>query len=430
MNVSNQNPWWNGGGLWEDKDLNRVKNSRLHYRPKTILLKDLIPDAVLTLRGPRRSGKTVTLKLLLAELIEKRGIDPRSILWISLETTRTLEKMEAILSEWIERLSPKFLFIDEVTSITDWQKVVKKLVDIGILAGVCTVLTGSSAHDLKKGSERMAGRKGNIDNPDRILLPMSYSEFLHQIPFPDRQNVATYLEIGGFPFRIEDFIQSNGKLQPHEKLSVLDDVYFYEINRRKLDRNIALDILGRLAEVKNHSLSYESFVKPLSIAKDTAKKYLNALGDAFLLATFYSFDTGRNRVSLKKDKKFVWVDSSLSFLAKSMEQGEASDEACRAEWVLGIELLRRYEIRLWEGISAPRNVFTWKSSGGNEIDYLVVNRATKTKVPFEMKYQDSITDWDFQIMEQAFHKGILVTKRISRNRKESQALSMESFLLS
>ena len=227
--------------------------------------------------------------------------------------------------------------------------------------------------------------------------------------------------------QIEDFLKAKTKWNPLNAFQVFDDVVFYEFNRRKLDRNIALEILGRLTAIGNTAVSYESFSKALSVAKDTARKYLDALGDAFLLATIFSYDTGRSRVASKKDKKFIWIDPALGFLGQHLQQGEAAPEDQRVEWCVGAELIRRFEVRLWEGLSAPRNVYTWKSSGGNEIDFLLVNKTAKLLFPVEVKFQKTISDWDFQILERAFQKGWIVTPDTDRKRPKSEALSFGKF---
>ena len=433
--ITTQNCWLKEGGLWSDPDLLRIKKSHLKYYPRPILPTECKKRAVITLRGPRRVGKTATLKLLIANLIEKEHWTPSSILWLTAETIRTMTKLEEIVTAILKDFTPRLFCIDEITSVTGWQRVIKKLSDTGFLDSCCLLLTGSSSHDLKKGAERMAGRRGNIENPDRVLLPMNFAQFCEQVRLitPD-QNTAdlqkSYLTCGGFPFRVEQLVESiisKKEFDPFGQMHVFDDVMFYEINRRRLDRNIALEVIGRISAIGLNASSYEGFSRPLTITKDTARKYLDALGDAFLLATISSYDTARNRVAPKKDRKFAWIDPALAFLPVKLGQGELINEDSRAEATIGVELLRRFEIRLWEGLSAPRNVFTWKSSSGKEVDFLVVNRARKLMLPVEVKYQNSINEWDFQVIDRAFGKGILVTKNISRKRAKTVAQSFADF---
>ncbi len=433
MKLSIENSWWNKGGLWQDSDLTKVKNSPLNYHPRPFAPDLCNEKAVLTLRGPRRVGKTVSLKLLVAELIEQEGWEGKDIVWTSFDTFRRLDQVEEHVVGIVEKFSPKLLLVDEVTAVTGWQRGIKKLRDNGILASQCIILTGSSAYDLKAGAERMAGRRGDVENPDRVLLPMGYQNFCAQleknkIVLSSEEAVRFYLQVGGFPFRIEKFMETySTPWDPMSGLQVFDDVFFYEFIRRKLDRSIALEILGRLSVIQCSATSYHAFNKPLALAKETARKYLDALGDAFLLATIYSYDTARGRVSPKKDKKFCWIDPALGFLAAKLNQGEVSEESSRAEWAVGTELMRRYETRSWEGLSAPRNVFTWKSSGGHEIDYLIINKSKKIQFPVEVKYKHSISDWDFQVMERVFGCGWIVTPNIQKTRPMTQAMSLDKF---
>jgi predicted AAA+ superfamily ATPase len=431
-----QNSWWNEGGLWQDPDLERVRRSPLQYRPEPIAPAECAGDAVLTLRGPRRTGKTVTLKLLVAALIEREGWRAREILWLTAETLRTMAQLEEALAMAAERFRPRLLCIDEVTAVTGWQRVVKKLRDTGLLAGRCVVLTGSSAHDLKAGSERMAGRRGAHAHPDRVLLPMGFADFERQVlrvapraTAAERQHL--YLACGGFPFRVEALLRAIGEGRPFDATSgmqVFDDVLFYEIGRRRLDRNIAIEVVARLAAIGTGAVSYEGFAKPLTVVKDTGRKYLDALGDAFLVATISSYDTSRSRVAPKKDRKLLWVDPGLGDLPRWLHQAEALREPERAETSVGVELLRRYEARLFEGLSAPRNVFTWRSASGNEVDFLVIDRSRRLLLPVEVKYQEAISDWDFQVVERAFGKGTLVTKHTARERPKARALPLADFL--
>ncbi|OFZ19954.1 MAG: hypothetical protein A2X94_03910 [Bdellovibrionales bacterium GWB1_55_8] len=379
----------------------------------------------MTLRGPRRVGKTVALKLLIAELIEKHAWDPQTITWTALDTFRTLVQLEEHLLNIAVERKPRLLVVDEATTVTGWQRVVKKLRDDGTLADCCIILTGSSAYDLKAGAERMAGRRGDVPDPDRVLLPMSFHDFASHV-HGGKGAVQDYLRVGGFPFRVEQFLLKRD-WNEFDGFQVFDDVLFYELTRRRLDRSIAIEVLGRLSAIGCSSASYEAFIKPLSMAKDTARKYLDALGDAFLLATISSYDTSRGRVAPKKDRKFVWIDPALGYTGKWLRQAEAPSDASRAEWAVGATLLRHHEPRLWEGLSAPRGVFTWKSSGGNEIDYLVVDKSRKLLFPVEVKYQNSISDWDFQVIERAFGRGWLVSPEIDRARQKSEALSLEHF---
>lgn len=164
-------------GLWEDPDLKRVKKARLNYTPRPFSRLDVQPDAVCTLRGPRRAGKTVSLKLLVADLLESKTFEPKEIRWTSFEAMRTLGQIEDLLRGLWNITRPKVLFVDEVTAVLGWQRVIKKLKDEGLFSETSLFLTGSSSHDLRAGAKRMPGRRGMVANPDRVLLPMTFRGF-------------------------------------------------------------------------------------------------------------------------------------------------------------------------------------------------------------------------------------------------------------
>lgn len=441
MSIELQNLWWVAERLWDDRDLKKVRQSKIKYHPSVFTHADFLSRGVFTLRGPRRVGKTISLKLFVADLIERHKVNPKHIVWSTLDTIRTLERLEAHALELLEKYKPKLLIFDEITSVKNWQKLIKKLRDIGILENVTVILTGSSAHDLKRGAERMAGRRGEINNPDRVLLPMDFSEFKKQIlnsskKIKNEEICLLYLEYGGFPFVVDALLKSNFGEPAFESdeflknlMPIFDDVIFYEFTRRKLDRSIGLEVIARLSQTQTTNLSFESFAKPLSSSRDTVRKYLEALGDSFLLTSFQSFDTSKNRPAPKKDRKFLWVDPALGKLAKFLEQGEEWIPAACAEILVGAHLVRLFETRVFEGLSSPRSVFTWKSQSGNDIDFLVVNRGAKFNFPVEVKYQNTISDWDFVSIERGFKAGgFLVTKEFEKTRDRHRALSLREFL--
>ncbi len=72
-----------------------------------------------------------------------------------------------------------YLFIDEVSSVKDWQKGIKHLWDMGLLENCSVILTGSHSLDIRNASERLPGRRGSVkDVLDKILLPMKFTEYV------------------------------------------------------------------------------------------------------------------------------------------------------------------------------------------------------------------------------------------------------------
>lgn len=69
--IQRMNPWWRDPSGWtsRDPDLRSAAQSGLDYRPGA--LAGLEPGGLYVLRGPRRVGKTVTMKQAIHDLLAK-----------------------------------------------------------------------------------------------------------------------------------------------------------------------------------------------------------------------------------------------------------------------------------------------------------------------------------------------------------------------
>jgi AAA domain len=106
--LARTNPWWRDPE-WaaKDPDLRKVLDANLGYRSPC--LEGLIEGGLYLLRGPRRVGKTVTVKQTIQDLIG-RGIPPQSIIRIaadawSADDIRTVVQNMALLDQQVEIFS-------------------------------------------------------------------------------------------------------------------------------------------------------------------------------------------------------------------------------------------------------------------------------------------------------------------------------------
>lgn len=146
---------------------------------------ELGPRRVHTLRGPRQVGKSTTAKRLIRRLLD-RG-ERRIFYWSFDLSTENADIVDAVRRA--RRLHPDpdgvwYLFLDEVTTVPDWQLGVKYLVDNGPSDDDCLLCTGSSARHV--GSEQLPGRKGA--GRHYLQLPVSFRDFCRDVlrlPLPD-----------------------------------------------------------------------------------------------------------------------------------------------------------------------------------------------------------------------------------------------------
>src|SRR5690606_5096561 len=198
---------------------------------------------------PRQVGKSTTAKRLIKQLLE-RG--ERRVLYFSFDLATAHTDIAGVVQR-ARQLHPDpdgpwYLFLDEVTTIADWQLGVKYVVDNGPSDQDFILCTGSSAR--KVGSEQLPGRKGA--GRHYLQLPVSFRDFCVYamgISLPDatltpgqmltpegvrvlRQfNLASidlarawraYQEVGGFPAAVEDYLE-HGEVSP-ETVEMLWDI--------------------------------------------------------------------------------------------------------------------------------------------------------------------------------------------------------------
>jgi len=448
------NPWWTDPAKIDlDKDIKAVENSSIQWRQEKIVHFDLEKDAIYTLRGPRQVGKTTLLKKMIKNLL-KNGVKPQSIFYYSLDLERRPEDILRIFQQFLEfsnvyKIPRRYIFLDEITLIKDWQYALKKIIDLGWGEKTSFLLTGSSTVDLRKGAERLPGRRGKVYQPDKVLLPMSFREFcdsqrfslslpfshinlrefaLHspevykkispfRIFYPELQPFFnSYLRTGGFPLAVES-LSFSGKVTP-DILETYFSVIISDFEKLGKNRVTLNQIIRRLYFTYTTPISWQSLEKGVDVASyNTTREYTELLADSFLVAVLYFLDRKNRQASNKKNKKFYATDPLIYRLFTSLASpvaGEAMIE--NPEWieknVEGVvinHLLRTVETRLAEGFSNLTNTFYWRSSRNREIDAIVI--LEDGELPVEIKYQEKITPFDYITLKRIFKRGIVVTQK-------------------
>jgi len=144
-------------------------------------------DVVYTLRGPRQVGKTTLIKLNIRDLLDK-GVPARNIFYYDCEgVVANPAELMRIISAFLDapgvvKGSRTYIFLDEISSVRNWQAGIKRLHDSGRLKKCTLVLAGSHALDVAKATERLPGRRGESkDVPDKVMVPMKFAEYVETL---------------------------------------------------------------------------------------------------------------------------------------------------------------------------------------------------------------------------------------------------------
>ena len=151
-------------------------------------------SGVLIIRGPRRIGKTSTLKYIIEEMISE-GYSPDSFLYLSLDLDeffveinkkrRLRELLTQIISSYKKPGIPLILILDEVTFYKGWARVLKNLVDAGVVGGgIGIIATGSYSLDLGSAKRELSGRFGKLGEScgaDLLFSPRRFIEVAESV---------------------------------------------------------------------------------------------------------------------------------------------------------------------------------------------------------------------------------------------------------
>jgi len=177
------NPWWDIPERIEaDRSIEGYRESKLRWHPQIKDEFELNLDAVYTLRGPRQVGKTTVIKMIVKELLEN-GLPPQAIFYYACDLVASAGELFQVIRQYQEFSQPqkferRYVFIDEISLVPDWQYAVKQAIDLGWGRSTTLILTGSSAVDIKRGAERLPGRRGRVSQADKVLAPLDFREFV------------------------------------------------------------------------------------------------------------------------------------------------------------------------------------------------------------------------------------------------------------
>jgi len=471
--IIHQNIWWQDKGLIEqDPKLVDLGKKKLQWRPAILGELDLFKSAIYTLRGPRQIGKTTSLKIMIRDLLARPDIHKEQVMYYSCDNIDTYKELIELLETYLnytQKLAipsgKHFIFLDEITAIPDWQKGIKYLVDQGSLAGALMILTGSNAKDLRRGVERLPGRRGPAESPDRVMLPMRFAEFVRLL----RPDLADRVPQNVDPFDLKpEGFRDLLALRPFGKdLSLLFDQYLttggfitainayfsereigyavYETYQQWLRGDIARSgrsertarqIIRELVKMSSSAFGWDTIAKKIDVASHkTISEYMEELEDLFALKILFQVDVHTGTPKVKKMKKAYFIDSFLYWTFLGWVENwmaypqnvksrlvNAELKSRLVEQVVANELFYRVDQRDW----LNSNVFFWKNSG--EIDFIVLRE--RNMIPVEVKYQKGADFSDFKVIHKlGFKRGLLVTADQMDLRDDFVMLPVEMFLL-
>jgi len=328
--VINFNPWWEGR---EDYHVKLWRCQKYKWRPQWIDDISLEPFSLNFILGPRQVGKTTGIKLLISELL--RELEPEKILYINCEVFPDFISLRKLLEEFIRHEKEPLIFLDEVTTLAEWWKAVKPLIDTGQLEDAVITITGSSALKIRRDMEFFPGRKGKGKTIE--VLPLNFKDFveIHGIKrfwlhYDEVLRLFNrYIKIGGFPGSINE-------IPPEEILGA----YLGEFVRFGKSFQIMKEVFASIMSTIPSATSFRALANKTSgYSYKVVQDYLEFLRNLYLIEFAYLKEG--SKILYKREKKIFFRDPLLLRLF-SMWSGIRPVESAIYENIVQDHLYRKF----------------------------------------------------------------------------------------
>lgn len=277
-------------------------------------------DLIKVITGIRRCGKSC-LMATIAEELRNRGVEDKDIIYLDLDkrgnrSIKTPEQLEKKIESLLADNDFKYLFIDEVQNVRDYEEVVNAYNSDG---GFSIFITGSNSYLLSgELMTKLTGRYVEFE-----MFTLSFSEFLDMKRFMGkavgdaRIEFDEYLRYGGFPRSLE-YEDPEAKARYIE--GVVGQIVDKDIRSRNKIRNI--DTFNRVMTyvINNYGAptsltnlhDYFTKTERIAVERRTIASYIQMLVDAKVLYRCERFDL-KSRKSLRGEEKYYLADPGIYF---------------------------------------------------------------------------------------------------------------------
>lgn len=390
-----------------------------------------VEPGVILIRGPRQYGKSTWLEQQIFFTIKQFG--KGTALYLNGDEIKNgkdlMEEIRVLIQLFTPKSNIKRLFIDEITAIQDWQKGIKRLIDAGELKNILVITTGSKASDLRRGFERLPGRKGKLSRTNYIFTPVSYPNFKHKCgDFFKADTLMAYILSGGSPIGANT-LATTGRL-PEYLISVISDWIYGEFSAQGRSRSHVLAILQSLYRMAATPIGQAKLARESGLSNNTvAQGYVELLSDLMTVIPAFPYDMDRKISIFRKPCKYHFTNLLMAICwhpkkPRTIEELKqmGSDLGSIFEWTVAQEIWRRLCIQDSENL--PDHLNFWQSKE-HEIDFVLPNQNTYIEVK-----SGKCMPTNFIWFLKCFHKGNLTV--INQNTFETEriyGISLEDFLL-
>lgn len=277
-------------------------------------------EVIKVITGVRRCGKSCLMETVRSELLQS-GVAPENIIYLDLDSRKyrkikTADALEELIDTFTAADGTKYLFVDEIQNVKDFDEVVNAFRDDGEYS---IFITGSNSYLLSgELATKLTGRYVEFE-----LFPLSFDEYLDMKAFYGKAidanlviELNSYLQEGGFPKAMQ--YDSFADKRTYVK-SVIDEIFEKDIKKRLKVRNVEafnnvrnfiINNFGATVSIK--SLQEALAKNGIEIKRPTLSRYVESLVQSKILYQCDRFDM-KSKKSLIGEKKYYLADTSFYF---------------------------------------------------------------------------------------------------------------------
>lgn len=329
-------------GLFFNRDphLKKLKKQLLVHRSYLLNKLPRHQPGIYTVGGGRQVGKTTLMKQWMADLL-KSGVAPERIVYFTGELIDDQHSLVRLITETLEETPNtdlRYLLLDEITYIRQWDKGIKYLADAGMLENVVMVLTGSDLVIIKEARMRFPGRRGAADTVDFHLYPLSFFEtvklksrfapgdldqLINSGHEPAEQAIKklyeefdSYLIHGGFLTAINDM--ASHQCIPLHTFSTYSDWIRGDVLKRGKQEHYLREILDAIIRRYGSQVTWNALARDLSIDHPkTVADYTALLESMDAVIIQAALLEGKLTAAPKKARKLMFSDPFIFHAVKA-----------------------------------------------------------------------------------------------------------------
>ena len=319
---------------------------------------------VLTITGPRQSGKTTLCKKVFADK-PYANLESPDIRQFAIDDPR------GFLAQY-----PNGAILDEIQRAPDLVSFLQPMVDEDQREGLF-ILTGSQQFEVSNAiNQSLAGRTGLLK-----LLPFSFEEIQSAFSLPDIESLLYH----GFYPRIWD-----KQLNPTQVLGDYFETYIERDLRQLItikDLNLFQRFIKLCAGRTGQLLNVNSLANDTGISHTTAGNWLSILEASYIIFFLQPYHRNISKRLVKSPKLYFYDVGLASFLINIENEKQIARDPLRGNLFENMVIAEALKYRLNQGKRS--NLYFYRDSKGNEVDLLLLNGSDI--FPIEIKAGMTIT---------------------------------------